>query len=179
MVSLLLVFFSCSAYCFPSRYDKQFEKASEMFLPGVDYRLLKAQCYQESRLDPLAISPVGAKGLCQFMPGTWKEVSSELKWASSINEFMPEHSINAAAYYDAKLRKLWKFKRPHVDRMSLVFASYNAGAGNILKAQKLCNGETLYKDIIQCLPNVTGKHSKETTTYVERIWMYFTRMILG
>lgn len=48
-------------------------------------------------------------------------------------------------------------------------ASYNAGAGHLIKAQKLCGGGNLYRVIIPCLPQVTGHHSMETIGYVENI----------
>lgn len=48
-------------------------------------------------------------------------------------------------------------------------ASYNAGAGHLIKAQRLCGGGNLYRQIIPCLPQVTGKHSAETIDYVDKI----------
>ena len=39
----------------------------------LDWKFLKAQAQTESGLDPDAISPVGAKGLSQFMSATFNE----------------------------------------------------------------------------------------------------------
>jgi len=50
-----------------------------------------------------------------------------------------------------------------------VQASYNAGAGNIIRAQSLCGGALDWTGIAPCLPQVTGHHAHETITYVERI----------
>lgn len=150
-----------------------------MWLPGVDYRLLKAQCYQESLLNPKAVSPVGAKGLCQFMDFTWGEVSDALKFPPEATAFAPKLSITAAGYYMARMRGVWTSPRPETDRHSLALASYNAGAGNLIKAQKACGGPSLFSEIIVCLPDITGHYAKETQTYVRRIWTYFTQMILG
>ena len=144
----------------------------EAFLPvGTDHRLLISQCYQESRLDPFAVSPVGARGLCQFMPGTWREVVDNIG-LSPDDVWLPEASIRAAGYYMGKLHRTWSAPRPAMDRYMISTASYNCGAGNMIKAQKLCGGKNLYKEIIPCLPDVTGRHSKETITYVRNI---FTR----
>ncbi|WP_281645548.1 transglycosylase SLT domain-containing protein [Parendozoicomonas sp. Alg238-R29] len=166
----------CSASFFPDTYDKTFRTQSALWLPGVDWRLLKAQCWQESRLNPLAVSPVGAQGLCQFMPGTAEEVGRQL--GITVSPFAPEWSIQAAAFYMQRLRRGWSSPRPEVDRHSLAMASYNAGIGNIIKAQKACDGQLLYSEIIDCLPDITGRHSKETITYVRNIWRWFMQMVL-
>lgn len=71
----------------------------------------------------------------------------------------------------------WSSPRPNIDRLELAQASYNAGAGNIIKAQKECGGKVLYEDIIECLPQVTGHHSKETITYIKMIRKW--RMLLN
>jgi len=112
------------------------------------------------------------------MPATWLEVSRQLDFGF-VDPHAAEYSILAAAFYMAKMRRIWKSKRPENDRHSLALASYNAGAGNIIKAQRLCGGLLLYSQIITCLPDVTGHHSKETITYVKRIWGYYIRMVIG
>lgn len=142
---------------------------TSVFLPvGTDWRLLKAQCYQESRLDPLAESPVGAYGLCQFMPGTAGDVGRKIGF-SPESFWLPEVSIRGAGYYMGKLIQSWKSPRPPLDRHKLALGSYNAGIGHLLKAQKLCGGPKLYEDIIACLPMITGRHSKETIDYTRLI----------
>tara|TARA_R110000744_G_scaffold147612_7_gene260593 strand:+ start:5866 stop:6384 length:519 start_codon:yes stop_codon:yes gene_type:complete len=150
------------------KYDKHFKDAA-LFLPaGTDWRLLKAQCYQESRLNPTAVSPVGAYGLCQFMPNTAKEMKR--KYPKLVNFWLPETSINAAARYMWQMNNFWSSPRPTVDRYMLAMASYNAGAGNIHSAQKACEMKSSYSDIIECLPVITGRHSVETITYVKNIY---------
>jgi soluble lytic murein transglycosylase-like protein len=152
------------------KYDKQFKSSFSRWLPGINYKWLKAQCWQESRFNPYAVSPVGAKGLCQFMPGTASDVAKAM--GNLANPFNAKWSIESAAYYDSKMFRFWRSKRPLLDRLKLMLASYNAGAGNLLKAQKRCGMKTLYNDIIQCLPLVTKHHSKETIDYVQRIQRY-------
>lgn len=150
-----------------SEYDHHFKRAA-IYLPvGTDWRILKAQCYQESLLKPEAVSPVGAYGLCQFMPNTARELS--YKYPELDNFWLPEISINAAAIYMNQLNKYWKSPRPDIDRYLLALASYNAGAGNLTKAQKRCDMNVLYAEIIKCLPLITGHHSKETIGYVKNI----------
>jgi len=170
----------CSADPIPDDFDQHFEDATDVFLPpGTDPLLLKAQCYTESRLDPLAVSPVGAKGLCQFLDGTWGDATAALD-VTAEDVWLPEASIRAAAWYMGKLHRTWSAPRPAMDRYMLAAASYNAGAGNIIEAQRLCDGQTRYRDVIPCLHCVTGHHSKETIGYVRAIvTRWYPALIFG
>lgn len=178
---LLASLLSASSWAslFPDDWDGEFRSATELFLPvGTDWRLLKAQCWQESRLQPLAVSPVGAFGLCQFMPGTAREVGPAIN-ANSNSFWLPEVSIRAAGFYMGRLHRTWSAPRPAMERYMIAAASYNAGAGHLIKAQRLCGGGNLYSQIIPCLPQVTGQHSKETVDYVEQIiGRWWPRMLL-
>jgi membrane-bound lytic murein transglycosylase F len=151
-----------------NEYDYEFKKYWELWNPHTmipdQWKLLKSQCYAESGFNTKAVSPVGAKGICQFMPATWNENGF------GKNVFDADANINSASYYMMKMRSNWKSERPESDRMKLAGASYNAGFGNLLKAQNRCGGVLLYDDIVKCLYLVTGYHHKETITYVKRIW---------
>jgi soluble lytic murein transglycosylase-like protein len=138
----------------------------------------KSQLYQESRLDPAAVSPVGAAGLAQFMPGTWADVARALRIPPGVS---PHHAfaVEAGAWYMARLRRQWSSPRPEEDRHRLAQAAYNAGLGHILAAQRRCGGPNLYSDIIRCLPAITGRHSEETITYVQRIAKWRAMMEAG
>ncbi len=150
-----------------NEYDAEFKNAAKFLPVGTDWRYLKAQCYQESRLNPLAVSPVGAMGLCQFMPATARDMQARHQ---ELKDFwLPEVSIRAAGLYMAQMNRFWSSPRSQSDRYKLALASYNAGAGNILKAQKVSGGESGYDDIIKHLPEVTGHHSEETIDYVQKI----------
>jgi soluble lytic murein transglycosylase-like protein len=154
---------------FSARYDSEINVAVARWWPDFPYPYAwKAQLYQESLLNPQAVSPVGARGLAQFMPGTWAEVQRDLGW-SNVSPHSERHAIHAGAYYMAKLSRMWSSKRPILDRHWLAQASYNAGAGNILKAQKACGGASRYHAVIACLPRITGHHARETTVYTQRI----------
>ena len=146
------------------KYDRKFQKYWELWNPPTTiykgWMQLKSQCYAESSFNPNAISPVGAQGLCQFMPGTWAEYGVG-------NPFDADASINASAKYMSALISGWKSERPDEDRLKLAQASYNAGFGNLLKAQKKCDNKSLYDEIIQCLPKITGHHSIETKVYIK------------
>lgn len=175
LVLVVSLFSSPSVFAWHSKYDWQIKKASRHYLPAVPWQLYKAQLIQESSLNTNAISPVGAEGIAQFMPGTWSDVSRELGLAGSPTD--AELAIPAGAYYMAKLRNIWKWPRPEEDRHNLALACYNAGCGNILKAQKLCGNPSRYEPIMECLPQVTGKHAPETLGYAPRIQRIYKRLV--
>lgn len=152
-------------------YDVQIRKWNAVYNPSIPYTWAKAQLVAESRLNTNATSPVGAMGLGQFMPDTWAQMTKELK-LGNVSAYASSYNIQAHAYYMAYLRSQFKAKRPEYDKHSLALASYNAGIGNIVKAQAKGGNSLLYAPMIKALPQVTGKHSKETTDYVNRIWDY-------
>lgn len=179
LIVFALAAHEADASVFPQKYDRQIEKAAALYLPGVPWRLLKAQYWQESRLNPNAVSPVGAVGIAQFMPGTARDVWGQLG-VKVVDPRVSDVSIQAGAFYMQKLRQSWSSQRPWQDRYKLALASYNAGLGNILQSQRECNMAVLYDHIISCLPKVTGdRNSKETMTYAPLIWRWWQQMEAG
>lgn len=161
-------------------YDIAIERAVQEYLPSYDWRLFKAQLIQESRLNPTAKSPVGASGIAQFMPHTWQDMIREMKMPKGTKATDPAYSILAGSYYQAKMINGWTAPRPVMDRYCLALASYNAGFGNLLKAQKHANGASDYKTIISHLRFITGdKNSGETTGYAKRILSIYSNLLTG
>jgi membrane-bound lytic murein transglycosylase MltF len=154
---------------FSDAYDPAIERSVARWWPAFPFwRAWKAQLYQESLLEPDAISPAGAEGIAQFMPATWREVTAALKWGL-VSPRDARLAIEAGAFYMARLRQGWSSPRPELERQRLAQASYNAGFGNILEAQRRCGGARDWHAIAPCLPQVTGRHAAETITYVDRI----------
>jgi len=155
------------------KYDKYFSKYSKRYFgPNFDWRHFKAQAVAESRLKARAKSRVGALGVMQIMPKTFKEIQKKNPSIRGSRE-QPRWSIAAGIYYNRMIWNGWKAKRPFQDRINFMFGSYNAGKSNILKAQKIAKREglnpNLWKSIEPSLPNVTGKRSKETIGYIRKI----------
>lgn len=160
-------------------YDKLIKTSTHQYLEGVDWRLVKAQLWQESKLRPNAVSPAGAQGLAQFMQGTWSDMKKQMRMPEQARPFDPVYAVPALCFYMAQLHEEWNAEREPADRYALTLASYNAGMGNLLKAQKLAGDAAEYHRIIAQLPAVTGRdNAHETTTYVSRIFGYFTAQIL-
>jgi LAS superfamily LD-carboxypeptidase LdcB len=104
---------------------------------GVSPFWLAAQGNAESSFDPNALSPAGASGLGQQMPGTWSSWKQRLKLPSGATPFMPEYSIQVqAAIMADNLRQVktngWG-KRQSLDELRLASAGYNAGMGAVDK----------------------------------------------
>lgn len=161
-----------------TEYDDLIRQAAAKYLPQYDWRLFKAQLFQESKLNPYAVSPSGARGIGQFMPATWKEWRLNSGYPGH-DETHPEASIFTAACYMAHLVAQWKSPRPELDRYLLAAASYNAGLGNVVKAQKQAGMALAYRDIIAALPQVTGQASGETITYSKRILQWWAGEVTG
>lgn len=138
-------------------------------MPGHDWVWLKAQCYQESLLNPNAVSYRGAKGLCQFMDATWEEETSELRLRAS--PFNPVASALVSAKYNSKLIRTWERYQGLQDLLQFAQASYNAGIGNMRKFFSTCPHPVVtWADMIQCVP------FRETREYVTRIQKHYDGM---
>ncbi|CAB4169267.1 LT_GEWL domain containing protein [uncultured Caudovirales phage] len=158
-------------------YDATIQKFHKEYNLPYDWTLLKAQLFQESQLKPDACSPVGALGLAQFMPDTWEEYTVKCGLPANTLRNDATASIQCCAAYMRYLISQWKAKRSDVDRYNLALASYNAGLGNILKAQKMVKGANDYATIIKALKFVTGnENALQTSNYVVKINEYHTQL---
>ena len=166
LLVLLLASSSLQAQVFKDDYDHWFKEYTIKYLYGLvpdnDWRWFKAQCYQESRLKPLAVSPAGATGLCQLMSGAAKDAG--LHPSERID---PEKNIRAGAWILRRNIRVWWPRDTLLQRLQLGWAGYNAGAGHIIKAQKRCNNGINWPEIAPCLSSITGHtNAGETINYV-------------
>ena len=113
-----------------SHYDGFFQRYASTL--RWDWRLLAAQCYQESTFDPKARSWAGACGLMQIMPGTADPLGLSL-----ANIYDPEQNIAAAVRYLAELERNFSDIREHSERTKFVLAAYNGGHFHIRDAMAL------------------------------------------
>jgi membrane-bound lytic murein transglycosylase F len=113
-----------------SNYDGYFQQYSRDI--RWDWRLMAAQCYQESTFDPRAVSFVGAKGLMQIMPGTADHLG-----VARDKLYDPETNIAAAAKLIKELQQAFSDIRDQYERTNFVLASYNGGSHHIRDAMAL------------------------------------------
>lgn len=106
-------------------HDAAVKVAKEM---GVDPQKMLHILYHETgnMKDPVhAVSPVGAKGITQFMPATAKQYN--------VNPDDPMSSLYGTAKYLLNSEKVLG------NNPALEYASYNSGLGNVLKAKGVPN----------------------------------------
>ncbi|WP_240359922.1 transporter substrate-binding domain-containing protein [Pyxidicoccus trucidator] len=117
-----------------SPYDTLVQSYSARY--GLDWRLMVAQMFQESRFDPKARSWVGAQGLFQVMPGTGKELGFR-----KLED--PDEGIHAGVKYMHQLIGRIAPEIPFKQRLRFALASYNAGLGHVLDARRLAQEQGL------------------------------------
>jgi Transglycosylase SLT domain/Domain of unknown function (DUF4124) len=110
---------------------------------GVDPDLVRAIIKAESNFDPLAVSPRGAQGLMQLMPGTMDRFAV---W----NAFDPEANIRGGVRYLRFLHELFAGKLP------LALAAYNAGENAVLRY----DGVPPYPETRQYVTRVLGFYGR-------------------
>lgn len=98
-------------------YADLFNAAGRQY--GVDPVLLAAMARTESNFDPAAVSPAGAQGLMQLMPGTAKGLGV-------TDPFDPTQSVDGAA-------RLMRDLLDRFGRVDHALAGYNAGPGAVLR----------------------------------------------
>jgi soluble lytic murein transglycosylase-like protein len=163
-----------SADLHDTTYDHLFHSQARAHLPGYDWYWIKAQSWQESRFNPAAVSPVGATGLMQIMPGTGRDLARRTGVSGPLTS--PTISVLYGTVYMKQMMHIWRAPRTALERLFLALASYNAGAGNVIKAQTISGGERTWKLIAPFLVQVTGRHSQETLGYVRLIRKWYKEL---
>lgn len=107
-----------SSGTYNGKYASYINQAASKY--GVNPFLIAAMIQQESGFNPKAVSPAGARGLMQLMPGTARDLGVS-------NSFDPFQNIMGGTKYIAQQLKTFG------NDIQKALAAYNAGPGNVRK----------------------------------------------
>jgi membrane-bound lytic murein transglycosylase F len=127
-------------------------------LTGIDWRLLAAIGYQESKWDSLATSPTGVRGL-MMLTG---ETADRMGITDRLNA---RQSILGGARYLALMKDSLPARIPEPDRTWLALAAYNQGQGHMEDARRIAQARggrpDSWADVKEALPYLSrGTYSK-------------------
>jgi len=162
------------------RYQPWFEQAGEE--SGIDWRLLAAIGYQESKWNPQAQSGDGAAGIMMLVSTTATAMGIE-------DRMDPKQSIFAGARYFAEVKDKLPERIQEPDRTLFALASYNMGFGHLedarILAQSRGKNPDSWADVREQLPLLAqerwytqAKHGYargwEPVQFVDRVQRFLT-----
>lgn len=119
---------------FPILYIDEFQRHTEK--TNTDLTILLALTRQESAFNPKAVSPVGARGLMQLMPGTARRTARSIR--------VPQPSLVGLLYAPTNIQLGTYHYRELLDEFDehrvLALAAYNAGSHRVKKWMKNARG---------------------------------------
>lgn len=147
-----------------------FKKYGEQY--GIDYLMVAAQGYQESRLDQNAKSSAGAIGIMQLLPSTAADANVGIPDISTA-----EFNIHAGVKYLRFIRDRY-FSDSDMDRFNQTmfsFAAYNAGPARVRgmreRAAEAGYDPNLWFDNVEII--AAKEIGRETVQYVANILKYY------
>lgn len=105
-----------------------------------------AQIHQESEWRAGSVSPVGAQGLAQFMPGTARWLPTVMPDTGQPAPFNPAWAIRALVAYDWWILQRVRAATP-CDRMAKGLAGYNGGPGWLARDERKAAAQGLDPDV--------------------------------
>ena len=137
---------------------------------NLDWMLMAAQGYQESRLDQNAKSHVGAIGVMQVMPATGAELN-----VGDIT--VVESNVHAGVKYIRQVidRNFANEPMDDVNKALFAFAAYNCGPGRVRQlraeaAKRGLNPNVWFNNVEHIAAERIGR---ETVQYVSNIYKYY------
>jgi len=136
----------------------------------LNWLMMTAQGYQESRLDHSVRSPAGAIGIMQLLPATAADMGVE-----DVTDL--EENIGAGIKYVRYLIDTF-FDEPGIDesnQLLFALAAYNAGPGRIRSLRRVAKTRGLDSNVwFNNVEHVAAERiGRETVRYVSNIYKYF------
>ncbi|MHB1231942.1 MAG: membrane-bound lytic murein transglycosylase MltF [Burkholderiales bacterium] len=165
------------------KYRELFYEAQD--ITGIDWRLLAALGYQESKWDPLATSPTNVRGIMMLTEDTADEMGVS-------DRLDPQQSIIAGAKYFLNQKDTIPPRIAEPDRTWIALAAYNVGYGHLedarVLAQRLGRNPDSWTDLKKTLPllskanyHATLKHGYarggEPVIFTENIRTYYDILV--
>jgi membrane-bound lytic murein transglycosylase MltF len=136
----------------------------------LDYLLMMAKGYQESRLNQNVRSRVGAIGIMQIMPATGKALN-----VGDIRQVEP--NIHAGVKYSRRLMDQYLGNEPldDLNKGFFTLASYNAGPTRIRQLRREAARRGLDPDVwFGSVERLAAERiGRETVSYVSNIYKYY------
>ncbi len=166
-------------------YQEHFELMAKKY--NLDWRLLAAIGYQESKWNSKAVSGTGVKGIMMLTKMTAEEVGVK-------DRTDPFESIQGGTKYFVALKKRINKEIVEPDNIWFTLASYNIGIGHVRDARKITaklgDNPNLWRDVKKHLPKLTEPRWYKKTKYgyarghepvefVENIRMFYDILVMN
>ena len=162
----------CASRGATNEYDGLYRAAVHKYYPprfndSREWCWMKCKAITESGQSPEAVSPVGAMGVMQIMPGTFGDFATRYGWAP--DDRTTRTNILMAAAISSAYFKFWITDRAKPEHRRWQQGSYNGGPGRLMEAQVKADGSIYWTDIAPYLPT-------ETAHYVPKIEQCHARL---
>ena len=153
-------------------YDSLYRGAVHKYYPprfndAAEWCWMKCKGIVESGQNPNAVSPVGAMGVMQIMPGTFSDFATRYGW--NPDDRTERTNILMSAAISSAYFKFWVTERSKAEHRRWQQGSYYCGPGCLLRGQVRAGGSTVFDDIKEFIPT-------ETARYVPKIKMCHARL---
>ncbi|MCK5877793.1 MAG: membrane-bound lytic murein transglycosylase MltF [Candidatus Marithrix sp.] len=166
-------------------YQEQFQLMAKQY--NLDWRLLAAIGYQESKWNSKAVSVTGVKGIMMLTKMTADEMGIK-------DRTDPFESIQGGTKYFTILKQRISKQILGPDRVWLALAAYNIGIGHMRDARKITashgDNPNLWQDVKKHLPKLSQRNwyiktkygyarGYESIEYVENIRMFYDILLMN
>ncbi len=145
-----------------SEYDDVLQRVGVQ--EGVDWRLLSAIAYHESRFRHHVVSSTGARGIMQVRPVVARHFNVPTKYITDV-----EINVLLAAKLLRAIEEGLKLP-PDIhadDRMGLILACYNAGEAHVARARRRARASGHDADTWNDVSSYLGR--RQTTAFVRKV----------